>query len=310
MELVFRRRRRVAIAVVAAIVLLLLWVISSLGDGNSGGAEQAAPELPRGGRVVLPRHRIVAYYGAPQAAELGVLGIGTPDEAARKLLARARMYSRPGRPVLPALELIATIAHSAPGQDGLHRERQSDAVLRRYLRAARRAQALLILDIQPGRADFLEEVRAFEPYLAQPDVGLALDSEWSVPEGVVPGEAIGSTDAATINRISYYLARLVRRKRLPQKPLLVHQFTEGMVEDDDQPILARPGVAIVSNIDGFGVPEVKVDVYRMLANPRTTASRRPRHFNGLKLFFEEDTNLMRPTSVLSLQPQPDVIVYE
>jgi hypothetical protein len=289
---------------------LLFWGISSLGDGDPESAERAAPELPRGGRVVLPRHRIVAYYGAPQDPQLGVLGIGTPEEAARKLLSRARAYGRPGRPVLPAFELIATIAHSAPGEDGLHRERQSDAVLRRYLGTARRARALLILDIQPGRADFLEEVRAFEPYLAQPDVGLALDSEWSVPEGVVPGEAIGSTDAATINRISYYLARLVRRERLPQKLLLVHQFTEGMIKDDDQPILARPGVAIISNIDGFGIPEVKVDVYRMLANaPRTARGRSP-HFNGLKLFFEEDTNLMNPASVLSLRPQPDIVVYE
>jgi hypothetical protein len=309
MERVYQRRRRAALGVLAAFVLLLVWAVSSLG-GEEGKSKPAPLELPRGGRVLIPNQRLVAFYGAPQDPELGALGIGTPTEAARKLLARARAYNRPRRPVLPALELISTIAHSAHGRDGMHRERQSHAVIRRYLAAARRARALLILDVQPGQADFFEEARALQPYLIQPDVGLALDSEWSVPEGVAPGQVIGSTDAATVNRISYYLARIVRHYRLPQKLLIVHQFTEEMVGDDDQAILARPGVAIVSNVDGFGLPELKVDVYKRLANPAPRSGRPTGLFNGLKLFFEEDTNLMSPADVLALRPQPDVIVYE
>ena len=35
--------------------------------------------------------------------------------------------------------------------------RQPDETIGRYLRAARRAKALLILDIQPGRSDFFTE---------------------------------------------------------------------------------------------------------------------------------------------------------
>jgi hypothetical protein len=309
MERVYQRRRSVALGAFGALVFLLVWAASSIGGSN--GSDKPKPlELPRGGRVLFPNQRIVAFYGAPQDPELGVLGIGRPAQAAQKLLARARAYNRPRRPVLPALELIATIAHSAPGNDGLHRERQSDAVIRRYLAAARRARALLILDIQPGQADFLGEVRALQPYLAQPDVGLALDPEWSVPAGVAPGQVIGSTDAATVNRISYYLARIVHHYKLPQKALLVHQFTEGMVKDDQQPVLPRPGVAIVSNVDGFGLAAMKVDVYKRLSNMPGPGGRPTGLFNGLKLFFKEDTNLMRPAAVLALRPQPDVVVYE
>jgi hypothetical protein len=307
MERVYQRRRRIALGVFITASVLLVWAVSSIG-GSEGKPKPGPPELPRGGRVLFPNQRMVAFYGAPQDPELGELGIGTPAQAARKLLARARSYDRPRRPVLPALELISTIAHSAPGRDGLHRERQSDAVIQRYLAAARRVKALLILDIQPGQADFVDEVRALQPYLIQPDVGLALDSEWSVPEGVAPGQVIGSTDAATVNRISYYLARIVHKYRLPQKPMLVHQFTDEMVKDDDQKVLARPGVAIVSNVDGFGLPELKVDVYKRLSNPALTHP--TGLFNGLKLFFKEDTNLMSPRDVLALRPQPDVIVYE
>ena len=50
---------------------------------------------------------------------------------------------------------------------------------------------------------------------------------------------IGSTDAATVNEVSAYLARIVRARDLPQKLLIVHQFTEEMVTDRDQ-LRGRP----------------------------------------------------------------------
>jgi hypothetical protein len=307
MQRVFQRRRRTAIAVVAGVVLLI-WALSSFG-GDSGGEEEGPPELPRGGRVLFPENRIVAYYGAPQNEELGILGIGTPAQAARKLLARAPAFNRPRRPALPAFELIAVIAHASPGEEGLYRERQADAVIRRYLQAARRAKAMLILDIQPGHANFLDEARALEPYLRQPDVGLALDPEWSMPDGVVPGQAIGSTDAETVNQVAEYLARLVRTHDLPQKLLLVHQFTEAMVTDDEQ-IVAPPQVALVSNIDGFGTPELKVGVYKQLTNALSAPGVDAGQHIGVKLFFKEDERMLSPKSVLALRPRPDVVVYE
>jgi hypothetical protein len=310
MEHVFRRRRRVALGVLAGFFLLLVWLVASPGGGGGGGdGARESPQLPRAGRLLFPGHRIVAYYGAPQNEELGVLGIGTPEQAAQKLLARAGSYARPRHPVLPAFELIATIAHAAPGRDGLHRERQSDAVITRYLRAARRAHALMILDIQPGQASFIDEVEALEPYLRQPDVGLALDPEWSMPAGVVPGQAIGSTDAATVNDVSEYLSRIVRMHDLPQKLLLVHQFTEGMVTDDEQ-IVPRPGVALVSNIDGFGAPDIKIGVYKQLTSALQAPGIHAGEHIGVKLFFKEDESLLAPRSVLSLRPRPDVVVYE
>ena len=85
-------------------------------DGTHPTAEQApAAQLPRGGRRILPANRVVAYYGAPQDRELGILGIGSPRLAARRLERQARRYERPGRPVVPAFELIAAIVTSEPG---------------------------------------------------------------------------------------------------------------------------------------------------------------------------------------------------
>jgi hypothetical protein len=309
MQEVYRRRRRTALGLMVGLLFLLVVVTNPFGGGGDDTATAEPSELPRGGRVVLPHNRVVAFYGAPQNEELGVLGIGTPDRAARKLLKQAKAYERPGRPVLPALELIATIAHEAPGADGMHRERQRTEVIRRYLAAARKIKGILILDIQPGRADFVEEARALEPFLSQPDVGLALDPEWSVPEGVAPGAQIGSTDATTVNDVSFYLSLLVQRRNLPQKLLIVHQFTEDMVTDRAR-IVPRPGLAIVSNVDGFGTAELKKGVFERLTAPDALPSAPAASHIGFKLFYREDTGLMAPKQVLALRPRPDVVVYE
>jgi hypothetical protein len=310
---VYRRRRALALIVGVVLFALLVRGCSALVGGDGGeDASQAAgpPELPRGGRVILPQNRVVAFYGAPQDPELGVLGESSPEVAARKLAGQARQYARPGRPVLPVVELISTLAQSAPGDDGMHRLRQSDVTIRRHLRAARAIKGLLVLDVQPGQADFFEEVQQLEPYLSQPDVGLALDPEWSVPRGTEPGTVIGTMDAQVVNEVAAYLARIVRLHDLPQKLLIVHQFTEDMITNRDQ-LDSTPEVALTVNMDGFGTAELKKGVYDRLSLPAVSGpDTLGGPYNGFKLFFREDTGLMSPRDVLRLRPAPDVVVYE
>jgi hypothetical protein len=272
--------------------------------GNSGPRKPAGPaQLPRGGRVILPDYRVIALYGAPNDDQLGELGIGTPTQAAAKLLRQAQPYDRPNRPVMPAFELIATLVTAAPGDDHRYRQRLSDEVIDSYLAAARRAKALLILDIQPGRARFMDEVRTYRSYLEQPDVELALDPEWSMRPGQVPGSVIGSTDASVVDQVSAYLAKIVAKHDLPQKLLIVHQFTTGMIAH--KPKLTEPdGVALVINVDGFGDRANKISKYHLFARPKS------RWYNGFKLFYHEDLNLLPPRIVLRLRPRPNVVIYE
>jgi hypothetical protein len=304
---VYRRRRLVAGGVVGLVALLVLAIgllVAGAGeDGPEASSEPRPAELPRGGRTILPGRRVVAFYGAPQDPELGVLGIGSPRLAAKKLERQARPYARPGRPVLPAFELIAAIVTSESGDGGDHSMRQEPATIRRYLRAARAHRMLTLLDIQPGYAPFLQEAEALEHFLKEPDVSLALDPEWSMDPPQLPGQEIGSTDAATINEVSRYLSGIVRRYDLPQKLLVVHRFTGDMIQAEHD-LERHPGVAVVVNVDGFGDQPNKVSKY----NEFTRDLRR--RFNGFKLFYEEDVNLMKPKQVLRLRPQPDLVVYE
>lgn len=312
----YRRRRATALAVLAGIVAVGLLGLRSYDGGEDGSGSATSPatasdvlpaasttELPRGGRSIFPAFRVVAFYGAPQDDALGALGIGTPDEAAARLQRVARDYAKKTRPVLPALELISTIAAAEPGDDGQHRIRQSHEVIARYLAAARRAKALLVLDIQPGRGDFLSEAKRLERWLREPDVGIALDPEWRVGPDEVPGKVIGSVTAEEINAVSEYVAAFVSDHDLPDKLFVVHQFTGEMIRDKER-VERRLGLEITMNIDGFGDAPNKISKYTQFAAEPTSFR------NGFKLFYEEDTNLMSPGAVLGLRPPPDLVVYE
>ncbi len=309
-----RRQRRAFLAVLIAVPLASAALL--LSGGNEGTQAEASkrgerratapapapPQLPLGGRLIFPSYRIVGFYGAPQSEEFGALGIGTPASAARRLRGQAGPYARRRRPIMLAFHLLAAIAARDAGRDGKYRTRQSHEVIRRYLQAARRAKALLVLDIQPGRADFLSEVRALRRYLEEPDVGLALDPEWHMGPDEVPGQKIGSTDAATVNAVSAYVAAIVKRKNLPQKLLVVHQFTADMVRDRHL-VTARPEVGLVFHADGFGSPAAKISKYDQLHGEDP-------FFAGLKLFYDLDRPLLSPTDVMGLSPPPDLVTYQ
>ena len=305
----YRRRQATALAVVVGVVVLLAVALAAGGGEDegtraAGNANDAPPpaELPRGGRTIFPDHRVVAFYGAPQDDELGILGIGTPRQMARKLERVTKQYARKTRPAIPAMELIAVIAANAPGEDGMWRNRQEPAIIDRYLRAARRAKALLVLDIQPGHSDFLVEARLLEKWLREPDVGLALDPEWHTP-GVAPGSEIGSVTSQQVNAVSAWLANIVREEDLPEKLFVIHQFTSDMIVDKER-VKQRPGLAITMNVDGFGDRPNKISKYEQFTSEAV------RFHDGFKLFYKEDVNLMTPGAVLDLRPPPDLVVYE
>lgn len=285
--------------------------------GKNGNDAQSkppptGPTLPTGDREILPKYRVVATVGAPGGGRaLGDLGVGTPSEATHRLVQdRVPYYVTPGRPVMPALELIATIAHRTPTESGRFSSRYSDEQIQPYLDAARNAGAILILDIQPGQSPWMDEVKAHRKWLMDPHVSLALDVEWSVPKGEVPGVSrIGTITPAQINEVSAYLQQIVEENDLPQKLLIVHEFKDYQIRNQSS-IVDRKDVKVVLNVDGVGPPEQKVATYNALTAP----SRGKAFPMGFKLFFDDDTKtggeVMPPGDVLSLEPQPDVIVYE
>lgn len=260
------------------------------------------PELPQGGRRIFPGHFLVAFYGTATTPTMGVLGEDTPDRITERLREAAAPWARDRWKVQIVYELIVTVADRTPGPDGDYSHDIAREHVERYVRAARRNKALLVLDIQPGRSGFLTVAKRWRWALEKPWVGLALDPEWRMGPGQVPGETIGQVRAAEVNRVSRWLQRIARRHDHPQKLLLLHQFRRDMVIGIDE-VVSRRRLATVQHVDGFGTRSQKRSTYATVAEP-------DQFVMGFKLFYDEDTDLMRPRDVLGLRPRVRFVSYQ
>jgi hypothetical protein len=259
--------------------------------------------------AILPRRRIVAYYGNPLSRNMGILGELPPDQMLRRLSSEVTQWERadPGTPVQPALHMIAVVAAGDSGADGKYRIRQPSRAIERVLDWAEGANAIVFLDIQPGRSTVQAELPRLLPYLTRPDVHLALDPEWAMGPTGIPGRAIGSLDVSAINHAIGALAQLVEEHDLPPKVLVVHRFTQAMVRNLDR-LDSDPRVQVVLNMDGWGPPATKISSYRSFVAPA------PVEFRGFKLFYKNDrlgdSRLMTPAEILQLSPAPIYIQYQ
>jgi hypothetical protein len=264
------------------------------------------PVLPG---AVLPAERIVAFYGNPASTRMGILGELPPDEMLEQLDREVAAWraADPFTPVRPALHLITVMAAGDPGPDSLYRIRQPDRRIRQVMEWAERRDALVFLDIQPGRSTVQAELPRLERWLTEPHVHLALDPEWAMgPEGV-PGRRIGSMSAHEVNYAVAFLARIVEEHRLPPKILVVHRFTQNMIRNA-RDIRLDPRVQVVIHMDGWGPPAQKIRTYRDFVAPEAE------QFTGFKLFYHNDrrggSRLLTPAEILELRPVPFYIQYQ
>lgn len=289
-------------------VALVLWgLIAALGALWALVTAPRPLELPRGGREVFPKYRLFGYSGHPRSEALGRLGIGTLPERMAEIEEKGKEFAG-DRKILPVMELIAVTAHGSAGDDGLYRSRISDETIQTWLDQARTSKAILLLNIQPGRSTFMDEVKYFEKWLVQPDVGVALDPEWAVSGTEVPGKVFGHTTGQDLDAVSSYLAGLVTEHKLPQKVMVYHQLHEQIVSDE-KALQPRPEIALVKSIDGIGSPAAKTQTWERIV------ARTPEHVHrGFKLFFVEDTRKNRPLmtaeQVLELEPTPEYVLFE
>lgn len=265
-------------------------------------------ELPRGGRTLFPDFRLMGFCGTPGGEPaMGRLSGNLP--AVQKKIEKLGEKYATDRKFLPVFELIAVVVLGLPGADGKWRRRVPNSVVDDYLAAARAAKAILLLNIQPGHSDFITEVKYYEKYLKEPDVGVALDPEWQMHGNQKPGIFFGQTTGTAVNEVADYLAELVKAGDLPEKALVFHQVN-GSVVKDEKDIVARPGVAIIKGVDGLGPAPTKVVTYNYLVKDMDASIMHA----GFKLFFDEDTtnnnHLMTPEEVLKLTPVPEYVMYE
>jgi hypothetical protein len=264
-------------------------------------------QLPGGGQVVFPGRRLVALYGHPGTPALGVLG--QQDLAAS--VARARQTAAKyvplsdGLPVVPAFEIIATVAEASPGPDKAYSAVTPVADIEPWVRQASAAGMYVVLDLQPGRASLLAQAQQYAPLLRLPNVGLALDAEWKLQPAQLPLKQIGHVDVSEVNAVISWLATLTDTYRLPQKLLVLHQFQLQMIRDEARLDTTHDDLAIVVHMDGQGTPSMKQATWRAVvaALPHGV-------FLGWKDFLVKDHPMLTPAQTMTETPTPVMISYQ
>lgn len=284
-----------------------VWAVGAFPDSDRWWLETTllGTELPGGGRTMFPDRRLVAFYGATHTGVLGVLGEQGPAEGLERMAPYLEEYAADGLATIPTFEIIATLATARAGRDGDYSGEISVEALLPWVEFAAREGVYVVLDLQPGRTDFLTQAKYYEELLVLPHVGLALDPEWRLKPNQVHLRQIGSVEASEVNAVAEWLAALVRRERLPQKLLMVHQFRFTMIRDRAT-ISTPPELAVVIHMDGQGPLATKYETWGAL----TAGTDEQGWHWGWKNFFDEDSPLATPEQVLELSPLVIFVSYQ
>lgn len=267
---------------------------------------ETGAQLPGGGQLALPGRRYIALYGTPGYPSLGSLGEQPLDATiARAQQVAAEYQPHSAEPIVPTFELITTVAAGAPGADGDYSEELSVESLRPVVDAAAASGVYVVLDLQPGRTDFLTQAKRYESLLREPHVGLALDPEWRLGPDQRHLRQVGTVTAAEINTVTGWLAGVVRDNRLPQKLVVLHQFKTSMITERETLDLGHDELAVLVHVDGFGPPGAKIDTWNAMR-----AGAPEGLWWGWKNFYDEDTPTMTPQQTMAVQPAPWFVSYQ
>ncbi len=266
---------------------------------------EAAEEQATTPNGLLPKNRILAFYGFPGNPDMGILGKYDMGRLLEELRAQAAEYEEadPSHPVILAFEVIASVAQGEPQADGSYLQDTPSEVLDEYAKFTRDNGLLLFLDVQIGYRTVENEIVGLEPWLSQEHVHLAIDPEFAMKEGQVPGVHIGSIDAKDVTFAQNWLVDLAAKAGLSPRLLIVHQFMETMISNKDK-IAPVPGVQLIVDADGWGTPKEKVATYDFV-NRATHIE-----YDGVKLFYDQDVPLMSAEDVVNLDPSPLLVIYQ
>lgn len=264
------------------------------------------PELVGGGTKLFPDKRFIALYGHPSYPALGALGEQSPQESADRAIELAEMYeAHSDEEIHPAFEIIVTLASEHPGDDGNYSAESDPEDIAEYVEVAEEHDVYVVLDLQPGHADFLTQAKIYEDLLKRPNVGLALDPEWRLSEGQVHMEQIGSVSAAEINETTQWLAELTEENDLPQKMVILHQFRQSMIRGREQVNTDHPELAMVLHADGHGAAQDKFATWDLMREDLPEDMRM-----AWKNFYRQDEPMFSPQQTFDVEPKPWFVSYQ
>lgn len=290
--------------------------VVAFGDGFGTDAQfsgqvavtRYAAEFPGGGVAPFPARRMIALYGHPETPALGMMGEQPPAQAVERLNRLVAEYREllPDDNVMGAFEIIGTVASAAAGEQGDYSYRTPIATLLPWVEAAEANDLYVVLDLQPGRTDFLTQAKEYSELLLHPHVGLALDPEWRLKPDQRHLRQVGQVGVDEINEVTAWLADFIAENQLPPKVLTLHQFQTRMIVDRERLDVSRPEVQHLMHVDGQGGQAAKQSTWQVLQRDL------PAHtVLGWKNFEDEDVPMLTPAqTVAQVHPTPHFISYQ
>ncbi|MCA9983243.1 MAG: hypothetical protein KDE59_03075 [Anaerolineales bacterium] len=267
--------------------------------------ETAFPDpMPAMGGSYLGKVRLISFYGSPLGRGLGILGNQPRADTYLSLRNLAGLYQpfSPGRAMVPTFHMVTTVADAWPGQDGNYSHQVDYPIIANWVEYAHSKNAAVVIDIQPAHADLIEEVNRVKDLLYYPHAHLALDPEFMMEPGEVPGIQLGEITAEEINAVQAILNDIGAAIGI-NRVLIIHQFETEMVLNKPA-IQNYPFVELVFDADGFGPPGTKLaDYWQYAGEPGF-------EYGGLKMFYEWDSPLLQPNEIMNITPLPSVIIYQ
>lgn len=264
--------------------------------------ERSSPRL----QSVFLNNDVFALYGKPSSRVMGILGQYPLSEIEPVMNRFVTMYdtANGSRGVVPAFYIIYGTCWPE-GEIGI----LSDSVVRQYIEYARARGWYVFLDHQIGKYTVESAMNRLLPWLAYPNVQLALDPEWRTTK---PMQEIGYVTADEINTAQRMMQDYMVEHGIPgRRMLVVHQFKPRMISNRET---VRSDFALVQLIhcaDGFGSPTLKKSTYALNAAAKNIP------LKSFKLFLKPmiegagfDEPLMSPEDVFKLNPRPYLIMYQ
>lgn len=214
-------------------------------------AAETGVELVGGGQLVSEGKRFVVLPSTTVPSSPAKVA-----EMVEKVAARAEPYVQVATVTgdetvtVPTVELVVTESSGAAGKDGNYSTELAVEAVRPAVQASLDAGQQVLLEIQPGRASFVDQVERYADLLALPGVGVSLDLDSRRAGGAVKKD--GEVPAEEINAVVSYLEGFVEAKALPQKMLVVHASTPRSVTNLGALATTDDAVVVVVHSDVAG----------------------------------------------------------
>ncbi len=250
---------------------------------------------------------ILAYYGHPNSRIMGIVGRHPRNELGEKLRKTAEKYKAVSdrKGVIPAIYLVYGTC-----QPGGNINIMKRGQVQSYIDYAYKNGMLVYLDHQIGKYTPEQAINELLPFLKYPNVHLAIDPEWRTAR---PMKVLGHITADELNNVQRIMKDYIIANNIPGKRQLVfHQFNAKMVSNIKSVRSDYDPVLLVHTTSGWGTPSAKISTHARNAQ----AANIP--IKGFKLWYfytrrpgvHYDIPLMTPEQVLSLDPEPRLIIYQ